>query len=186
MKRTRSTPTSVPDGRRTFRGLTSFQLHVLARHSETLHARHYKKLVGLEMRECRIIGIVGSHGEASFKHTRQDLNLCRAQVSLLLTRLIAEGLLAKVIDSTDKRTFKVALTARGRAIHRKLLAAAIALNKEWLAVLSVRQQKTFHACLETLTKSARAMRKAQELRSSPGIAGGFVDRPTRSRLVSGR
>ena len=166
------------NARLSFRGLTSFQLHVLARHSEKLHARHYRKLVGLEMRECRIIGIVGSYGEASFKQTREDLNLCGEQVSLLIRRLISQGLLVKVENTTDKRTFKVALTARGRLVHRKLHAAALSLNRQWLSVLSSEQRTMFYDCLETLARSARAMRKTQELHGTPDRTAGAIARLT--------
>lgn len=114
------------------------------------------------MRECRIIGIVGSYGEASFRRTCEDSNLGREQASQLVNRLIEEGLLARIVNVSDKRTFKVTLTVRGRAIHKELDAAATSLNKEWLSVLSRQQQEGFYNCLDLLTKRSRTMRRAPE------------------------
>lgn len=145
-----------------FRRLASFRLHVLARHSERLHEQHYKKLFGLNLRECRIIGIVGGYGEASFRHIWEDSNLGKAHVSRLITRLIEQGLLVKVVDAADKRTIKVALTTRGRATHKALHSAAVALNREWLSSISQQQREDFSTCLDALTTTARSLRKASQ------------------------
>jgi DNA-binding MarR family transcriptional regulator len=145
-----------------FRSLPSFRLHVLASHSKRLHEQLYRKHFGLNLREGCVIAIVGSFGEASIRQTRQTLNLGRASVSLLISRLIRRGLLAKVDDARDRRMTKVVLTIRGRAIHRALHAAEVSLNEEWMAPTTKQQRETFSTCLNVLTTSARNVRKLRE------------------------
>jgi DNA-binding MarR family transcriptional regulator len=145
-----------------FRRLPSFRLYLLALHSERLHEQHYKEHFGLNLREGRVIGVVGAYGMASFRHPMENLNFGRSRVSLLIKRLIKRGLLTNVGDSSDKRITKVALTVRGRAIHKSLNAAAASLNREWFSAISKQDRKTFSNCLDILTTSARSMRKRQE------------------------
>jgi DNA-binding MarR family transcriptional regulator len=155
-------PRALPGDLEAFRRLPSFRLHVLASHSDRLHAEHYKKHFGLNLREGRLIGIVGGYGEASIRHTLQSLNLGRASVSLLINRLIRRGLLAKVDDARDRRMTKVVLTMRGRAIHKALHTAEVSLNEEWMAPTTKQQRETFSTCLDVLTISARNARKVRE------------------------
>jgi DNA-binding MarR family transcriptional regulator len=152
---------ALSSDRELFRRLPSFRLHVLAQHSERLHEQRYKRLFGLDLRECRIIGIVGGYRETSLWRIRVDMNLGRASVSLLIARLIRRGLLAKVVDARDRRMKKIALTPRSRAIHKALQAEAISLNEEWLSTIPKQQRETFSACLDVLTTSARSIRKSQ-------------------------
>lgn len=140
------------------RALPSFRLHVLARYSERLHEQHYKKLFGLNLRECRVLVSVGGHGEASLRQIREDLNLGKAKVSALVNSLVKRDIVVKVVDVADLRITKVGLTVPGRALHRALRAAAISLNEEWLSTISKRQRETFSTCLDILTTSVRDMR----------------------------
>jgi DNA-binding MarR family transcriptional regulator len=162
-------------GLQTFRTLASFRLHVLARLSERLHEQHYKKVFGLNLRECRIIGIVGGYGESSFKRTWEESNLDKAHVSRLITRLIKLGLLTKITDPLDQRTIKIALTTRGRITHKALHAAAVSLNEAWLSSISAQQLESFSTCLDILTASARDICKSQEAMTRP--RRGTPDRP---------
>jgi DNA-binding MarR family transcriptional regulator len=138
-----------------FRTLPSFRLHVLARLSERMHEQHYKRRFGLNLRECRVIGITGGHGDPSFRRICQESNLDKAHVSRLINRLIERKLLSKENDPSDQRTVRVTLTERGRRVHRALHAAATALNEAWLAPLSASQRTSFLAALDQLTERTR-------------------------------
>jgi DNA-binding MarR family transcriptional regulator len=140
---------------KSFRTLASFRLHVLARLSERMHEQHYKRMFGLNLRECRIIGITGGHGEPSFRRIYEESNLDRAQVSRLINRLVGRGLLRKKNDPADQRSVKVTLTERGRTVHRALHAAATELNEEWLAPLSAADSAKFLSLLDMLTDRVR-------------------------------
>jgi DNA-binding MarR family transcriptional regulator len=147
-------------GLKSFRTLPSFRLHVLARLSERMHELHYQRTFGLSLRECRIIGITGGHGQSSFRRIYEDANLDKAQVSRLINRLAARGLLRKEHDPADQRLVKVTLTERGRALHAALHAAATRLNEEWLAPLSGAQQAQLVAWLDLLTERTQQLTAA--------------------------
>jgi DNA-binding MarR family transcriptional regulator len=146
---------------KSFRTLPSFRLHVLARLSERMHEHHYKRRFGLNLRECRIIGITGGHGDPSFRRICQESNLDKAHVSRLINRLIERKLLRKENDPSDQRSVRVMLTERGRRVHRALHAAATALNEAWLAPLSATQRTSFLATLDLLTERTRQITEGQ-------------------------
>jgi DNA-binding MarR family transcriptional regulator len=151
-----------------FRTLASFRLHVLARLSERMHELQYKRMFGLNLRECRIIGITGGHGESSFRRIHEESNLDRAQVSRLINRLVKRGLLRKENDPADQRSVKVMLTERGRTVHRALHAAATELNEEWLAPLSAADNAKFLALLDVLTDRARRVTDSRHAAAAKG------------------
>jgi DNA-binding MarR family transcriptional regulator len=162
-------------GLKSFRNLPSFRLHVLARLSERMHELHYERNFGLNLRECRIIGITGGHGESSFSRIYADSNLDRAQVSRLINRLVARGLLRKEDDPTDQRAVKVSLTERGLAVHRELHAAATALNEQWLAPLSEADRATLLGWIELLTDRTRQLSDSKPAgRKSPARSAALL------------
>jgi DNA-binding MarR family transcriptional regulator len=141
-----------------------FRLHLLADHSERAHEHRFKRLLGLNLRECRLLESAGAGRDASLRQIRQDLNLGSAELSEPISRLVRRGLLARVVDVRDRRVIKLTLTGPGRATQKALRAAAVSLNEEWLSSISRQQRETFSTCLDVLITSARTMRKVQEQR----------------------
>jgi DNA-binding MarR family transcriptional regulator len=139
--------------------LPSFRLHLLADHSERAHEQYFKRLFGLNLRECRVLESAGAGGDASLRQIRQNLNLGRAELNAPISRLVRRGLLARIVDARDRRVIKFALTGPGRTTQKALRAAAVSLNEEWLSSISRRQRETFSTCLDMLITSARTLRK---------------------------
>ncbi len=140
-----------------FRTLTSIRLHLLAHVSERVHEREYRRRFGLNLAQCRIIGIIGSHGTPSFRKVCEELALHKAHVSRLVSQLVRKGLVSRRVPEHDQRTAELALTATGKAVNAKLYTAAVALNAEWLDVLSAGQRAAFSIVLDMLTAQLQVM-----------------------------
>ena len=154
-KRPARTKSSGPA--KAFRTLASIRLHLLAHISERVHEREYRKNFGLNLAQCRIIGIIGSHDRPSFRKVCEELALHKAHVSRLVSQLVAKGLVSRHVPEHDQRMAELSLTAAGKAVNVRLYAAAVALNNEWLEVLSVGQRAGFAIMLDMLTAQLSVM-----------------------------
>ncbi len=162
-KRTASSPSAQS---KAFRTLTSVRLHLLAHVSERVHEREYRKRFGLNLAQCRIIGIIGSHGTRSFSKVCDELALHKAHVSRLVSQLVRKGLVSRHVPEHDQRMAELALTTAGKAVNSRLYTLAVALNSECLDVLSAAQRSSFSIVLDMLTAQLQVMserrRKAQK------------------------
>ncbi len=162
---------AAPSGpAKAFRTLTSIRLHLLAHVSERVHEREYRKRFGLNLAQCRIVGIIGSHNMPSFRKVCDELALHKAHVSRLVSQLVAKGLVSRHVPEHDQRMADLSLTAAGKALNVRLYAAAIALNAEWLEVLSANQRAGFAILLDMLTAQLSVMalrRKKSRLVEKP-------------------
>jgi MarR family transcriptional repressor of emrRAB len=68
----------------------------------------------------------------------------------VLDRLERRGYLIRELDPADRRSFRLALTASGRAAARKVRAAVTDLEAAALAGLSARQLAGYHAVVSAL------------------------------------
>jgi DNA-binding MarR family transcriptional regulator len=141
----------------TFRTLPSYRLHLLGGLSERHSEAVYRRLVGLKLLECRVLGVLHSFGRVSLKQLCQEANLDKSYASRLVNRLGDCGLIDKEGSLTDQRSVTLSLTAEGRRIHRLLHATAVTLNERWMSVLSPEQRGMFMTCLELLTGQLRRM-----------------------------
>ncbi len=122
-----------------------------------MHERRYKQMFDLSLHECRIVGIVGGHGEPSFRLICEDADLDKAHVSRLIDRLQARGLVRRSMAPHDQRAIQVALTPRGVSLHRELHAAAARINSEWLAVLTDTQRAAGTKLVDVLAARIQEM-----------------------------
>lgn len=98
----------------------------------------------------------------------QDLNLERSSMSTLVDSLERAGLLKRVADPADGRRWMLALTARGKALEKKIYQTLDAWDDELLGGLSASDRRQFTRSLETVLARARA------LRYEPGGVNGRV------------
>ena len=68
----------------------------------------------------------------------------------VLDRLERRGHVTRELDPTDRRSFRITLTASGRAVARKIGAAITDLETTALAGVSARQLAGYHAVIAAL------------------------------------
>jgi len=142
---------------RSFRNLPSFRLHLLNALSEEHAEGVYRDLYGLKLLECRVIGITGGYGEASFKTICREAHLDKSYASRLINRLVERGLIARGGNAADLRAVNLVLTEEGRRIHSAMHATAVGLNRRWTSVLSEEELAMLDPLLEKLVERMREM-----------------------------
>lgn len=84
--------------------------------------------VSLDATQVRAIYMLGLQGGAARPSAlATELHLTRPTTSKLLSRLSADGLVAKTDDPSDGRASRIELTARGEAVFGRLLEAGHAM-----------------------------------------------------------
>jgi DNA-binding MarR family transcriptional regulator len=71
----------------------------------------------------------------------ERLNVDRNTASLLVEQLANKGLVAREIDSTDRRVRLLSLTPQGEKLYARLRPAFIAANEDILAPIGARDRK---------------------------------------------
>lgn len=71
----------------------------------------------------------------------ERLNVDRNTASLLVEQLAKKGLLAREIDSADRRVRLLSLTPQGERLYARLRPAFIAANEDILAPISAHERK---------------------------------------------
>lgn len=155
----------------TFRSQPSFRLNLLATVVERQIGLRYQRKFDLKVNEARIVGIVASTGAIGLKRICADVALDKSSASRYVARLVDIGLLQKIEDTADQRTYYLSITGKGKRMYQELLTDAQERNAEWMEVLPEARREAFVADLDTLLGSARAMlREEEEQIGKPGDA----------------
>ena len=163
-----------------FKHLASFRLQLLAKLAQRHADADYQRKIGLSILQCRILGLVGSAGEMSFREICRDTGVEKSHASRLVASLIEAGLFAKHNDPDDQRSFIVKPTAKGRKLHREIYRVAVERNDRWLQVLPKDKRDVFFACIDALMQQSRKLAVKVKSPELPARTRAKVSQPKRA------
>jgi DNA-binding MarR family transcriptional regulator len=114
----------------------TFRLHRLSNASQRFSEEYYRKLAGLSLVECRVIGILAELGTSTFGQVCETAGLDKSFGSRVVQRLTESGAIAKDGNPHDQRSVMLRLTDEGARLQNELHAAGRVLNQAMLADLS--------------------------------------------------
>jgi DNA-binding MarR family transcriptional regulator len=134
---------------------TPYRLSVLTNRVSGAIARHYSDRFGLTIPEWRVMAVlgqieVGAPG-LSARQVAERTAMDKVQVSRAVASLLADRRITRVAHVRDGRVAHLALSARGLAIYNEVVPFALALEKQFLSVLTASERKTFDALLAKLS-----------------------------------
>ncbi|MEI9851451.1 MAG: MarR family winged helix-turn-helix transcriptional regulator [Sphingomonas sp.] len=106
---------------KSFRNLMTFRLHRLGNASQRFSEEYYRRLTGLSLVECRLIGILSELGTGTFKHVCEYARLDKSFGSRVVQRLADQGILAKDENPSDQRSVMLRLTDKGARLPERAL-----------------------------------------------------------------
>lgn len=142
---------------KSFRNLMTFRLHRLGNASQRFSEEYYRKLSGLSLVECRVIGILAELGTSTFKQVCETARLDKSFGSRVVQRLADAAIIAKDENPSDQRSVMLRLTDKGARLQNELYAAGRVLNQEMMTILSEEQARTFQTCLLLLSDKIEEM-----------------------------
>ena len=127
---------------------------------------------GLTQGEAHILALLAYSRRANVADLHSGLAHKRSTLTSILDRLAARGLITRAVGQTDRRTFVVKLTAKGRRLaqrvrrHLSTLERAVARRvsatdiKRFIKVVTALEEEAHHRVRSTSTRSSRRRKKA--------------------------
>ncbi|HEX4079456.1 MAG TPA: MarR family winged helix-turn-helix transcriptional regulator [Rhizomicrobium sp.] len=146
--------------------------------------------------EWRVMAVLGQTSGLSAGQVARRTEMDKVQVSRAVTSLVRRRRVQRAFDTNDGRVTRLALTARGRAIHDEIVPQALDLEEQFLAILAPEERAAFDRLIGKLSGAAHVLSSPSaeevvcEAKRSKPEAGGRAQRatsPSASRsLSSGR
>ena len=112
---------------------------------------------GITRREWRVIARLAREDDLLSSELADRIQLDRARTSRAVSSLVAKRLVKRQTGTADRRQARLALTEKGRSLHRELFPLVAEINQGLLAPLSAAQVRELEAMLSALQQRADAM-----------------------------
>lgn len=109
---------------------------------------------GLHPMHFGMLTIIAAEAPISQQALSERTGIDPSSMVARMDALEERGLVARVRSSTDRRTYEIRLTPRGKRLLEKVRAAAEAHGDEFFSVLSAPERDQLHRLLLKLTRGA--------------------------------
>lgn len=143
------------------RDLISYRLSKTANLMSRGAALRYRREVDVNLGEWRTLALLAQDSPLSLIKLASHAGLDKAQMSRVVTGLVARGLILRQISPDNARATKLSLTRNGRATYRRLIAAAAERDQAFRGCLAPDELKVLERALEKLADQAQILIKAE-------------------------
>lgn len=124
----------------------------------TIHNNFYRQTqIPLPLNQFAVLVAVRSEAKASITQIAENLRVSKQQMTAIMDKLLAAGIVAKEKDPSDRRCCLVSLTQKGEAVLAEQDEKVKTRLNERLAALSSDQLETFRQSLTTVTQTIDSM-----------------------------
>lgn len=113
--------------------------------------------VGISVPQWRVISVIGSRPDISFRALVQILEIDKGWISRTLVKLQEEHLVLTTPDPMDKRQFKMSLTEKGRELHLKGSRISRQRQQQLESEFTQQEYKQLQHLLDRLQKAAERL-----------------------------
>ena len=113
-------------------------------------SRFYRESYGIGVVEWRLMMFIGHASETRANHICGATDLDKGAVSRSLRVLQRMGIVSVREDGVDSRRNNVALTAKGRALHDRMVPVALERQRELVSDLTAHEVETFNRLIDRL------------------------------------
>ncbi|MBS0224163.1 MAG: MarR family transcriptional regulator [Proteobacteria bacterium] len=137
-----------------------YRLSVLAQIvSESLHDL-YAGPFQLTVTQWRVMAALGRFAPLTASDVGQRIVMDKVAVSRAVAGLLQRGLVERATDRSDRRRASLRLSARGRAMHARIVPIALAYEKRLYDTLTGHERRLFDTLAQRLLDHAKALRSA--------------------------
>jgi DNA-binding MarR family transcriptional regulator len=130
---------------------------VLALQRATHHTLHVLSAtladLNLSAAEINALANLGQGGTLNIRQLSERTGTRASTLTSLLDRLENRGYLARELDPTDRRSFRLPLTETGQAVAARVLATIANLERNALSRLDATQLAGYHAVIVALQEA---------------------------------
>lgn len=129
-----------------------YRLSVLSNTVSSALAGAYARRFSLTIPQWRVVAVLARSPGLSAAGVAERTAMDKVAVSRAVTGLVRSGRVRRVLAASDRRRSVLTLTARGRAVYRRIVPLALAYQRRLLAELSPTEQAQFDRLLGRLQK----------------------------------
>ena len=96
---------------------------------------------------------VHSAGRPTMRHVAGHFSITPPAATLLVDGLVANGMMKRTIDTKDRRTVRLLITTKGKAVLKKGIQDRMKKIKEVFSVLNTKEHAELLRILEKIAKS---------------------------------
>jgi len=126
---------------------------------------------GLTQGEAHVLGLLAHSGPANVADLHHGLAHKRSTLTSILDRLARRGLITRAVGETDRRTFIVRLTAKGRKLAQRVQRHLSALERAVARRVSAADIKGFDKVIAALEQEAHLRVGSRGTRRNPKRKG---------------
>jgi DNA-binding MarR family transcriptional regulator len=135
-----------------------YRLSVLAQIvSESLHDL-YAKPFGLTVTQWRVMAALGRFAPLTASEVGTRIVMDKVAVSRAVAGLMKRKLIERATDRVDRRRASLKLSAKGRAMHAKIVPIALGYEARLYKSLSPEERRAFDTLSDRLFAHAQALR----------------------------
>ena len=130
---------------------TPYRLSVVTNRVSSAIARHYSDRFDLTIPEWRVMAVLGQTPGLSAREVAERTAMDKVQVSRAVASLLAAKRLTRTAHAKDGRVAHLSLSLKGREIYNQVVPLALALEQQFLSVLSPQERKALDDLLAKLS-----------------------------------
>jgi DNA-binding MarR family transcriptional regulator len=130
---------------------TPYRLSVVTNRVSSAIAQQYSDRFNLTIPEWRVMAVLGHTPGLSAREVAMRTAMDKVQVSRAVAALLAAKRLTRTAHAMDGRIAHLSLSPKGREIYDKVVPLALALERQFLSVLSPAERKALDGLLEKLS-----------------------------------
>jgi DNA-binding MarR family transcriptional regulator len=175
LKKTRCAPVERPRGEPVIdlNDHIATKIAIFSNRVSRAASRFYREHYGIGVVEWRVLIFIGRAHETSANRICCQTDLDKGAVSRSLNVLARMGIVSVRADGTDSRRQNVALTAKGRNLHDRIVPVALERQRDLLADLSPSEVEVLKDIL-------------QRMQARIGDGKSLQDKPSRKRTAAAR
>src|SRR5471030_1446031 len=136
-----------------------YRLSILAQLvSESLHDL-YAGPFGLTVTQWRVMAALGRFAPLTASEVGLRTVMDKVAISRAVAGLMKRGLVERAPDRADRRRASLGLSARGRAMHARIVPLALGYQERLYEGLSADERQQFNTLSDRLFTHAKALRK---------------------------
>lgn len=128
----------------------TYKLLTLVHHANRAGQRWHQKHTGLALSEWRLMATLGHFGPQSSVELGERMQIDKAVVSRVKTKLCQSGMIEEETDPQDRRSRILQLTARGRTVFEQVMPLARLRQADVASVLSPEELQVFNRAIDKL------------------------------------
>jgi DNA-binding MarR family transcriptional regulator len=133
-------------------------VHVLANLIGRAFSGHLDGTFGMSVPEWRVLLTLARHPGLTAAEITNRWAMDKMAISRAIQRLEGDGHISRDRNPSDRRSYKLGLTASGEAVHQKILPAATDRYREFVSCLSRDELANLRGSLAKLIVHAGDMR----------------------------